>query len=86
MKIEIKPKYDCCNGLVLQVYIVGNDKPFLNINVEDVIVGAAQKTLDERRRIYYNERDNFNEITNALRSIAKKHKKVVDKIWTRYYF
>lgn len=86
MKVIVKPKYDCCDGLVLEVYKPGKDKPSFTINVEDVIVGSAQKTLDQRRRIYYNERETFNQITEALRTIADKHKKVVSKIWDRYYF
>lgn len=86
MKVIVKPKYDNCDGLVLEVYKPGKDKPSFTINVEDVIVGNAQKTLDQRRRIYYIEREHFNQITDSLRSIADKHEDVTSKIWDRYYF
>jgi len=83
--IDVKVKYDC-GDIILDVYVAGNDKPFIQINLRDVIVGSTQELLDERRRIYYNERERLDNITDALRKIAKEHNKVAGKIWNRFYF
>ena len=83
--IDVKVKYQC-GDIVLDVCVAGSDRPFIQINLRDVIVGSTQEILDERRRIYYNERKQLDNITDTLRSIAKEHKKVASKIWNRHYF
>jgi hypothetical protein len=83
--IDVKVKYQC-GDIVLDVCVAGSDRPFIQINLRDVIVGSTQELLDERRRIYYNERENLNNITDALRKIAEEHNKVAGKIWNRHYF